>query len=149
MTGCPDAFSLNPVPEIHFGPGHARLLADDVRALSGGTPARVLLVADAALRLEATFAWSVERDDGLFAAAARACGLAAAEELPDWYTGLMTRCGIGRRLPAAFAAFGAAALAAEMRVPENAPMRRAPPAKSPTPTSTASLRPSWRSPEPV
>lgn len=46
MTGCPDAFSLNPVPEIHFGPGHARLLADDVRALSGGTPARVLLVAD-------------------------------------------------------------------------------------------------------
>lgn len=78
-----------------------------------------------ALGLEATLAWSVEADDGRFAQAARACGLAAADELPGWYAALMTRCGIERRLPAPFSAFDAAALAAEMRAPENAPMRQA------------------------
>ena len=37
----------------------------------------------------------------------------------------MTRCGVERHLPEAFTAFDAAALAAEMRAPENAPMRQA------------------------
>lgn len=83
-----------------------------------------------ALGLEVTLAWSVEQETkgsqrGRFTAAARACGLNDADELPDWYTDLMTRCGVERRLPEAFRAFDAAALAAEMRAPENQPMRRA------------------------
>lgn len=78
-----------------------------------------------ALGLEATLAWSVEADDGRFAAAARACGLDSADALPAWYGDLMTRCGVERRLPKTFTAFDAAALAAEMRAPENAPMREA------------------------
>jgi alcohol dehydrogenase class IV len=78
-----------------------------------------------ALGLEVTLAWSVEKDEGAFAAAARACGLSDATELPDWYSALMTRCGVARRLPEAFKAFDAAALAAEMRAPENQPMRKA------------------------
>jgi hypothetical protein len=36
----------------------------------------------------------------------------------------MTACGVARRLPAAFKAFGAATLAAEMRATENQPMRK-------------------------
>lgn len=83
-----------------------------------------------ALGLEATLAWSVEADDeeasgGPFAAAARACGLEDAAELPGWYGALMTRCGVARRLPEAFRGFDAAALAAEMRATENQPMRLA------------------------
>ena len=78
-----------------------------------------------ALGLEATLAWSIAADAGPFAAAARACGLDSAEALPAWYGDLMTRCGVERRLPEAFKAFDAAALAAEMRAPENAPMRAA------------------------
>jgi len=78
-----------------------------------------------ALGLEVTLAWSVATDDGAFAAAARACGLGAAQELPGWYADLMTRCGVQRRLPEAFRAFDAATLAAEMRAPENQPMRKA------------------------
>lgn len=78
-----------------------------------------------ALGLEATLAWSVEADDGRFAAAALACGLSSAEELPAWYADLMTRCGVARRLPAGFKSHDAAALAAEMRAAENRPMRQA------------------------
>ncbi|MGE5765875.1 MAG: iron-containing alcohol dehydrogenase [Bacteroidota bacterium] len=78
-----------------------------------------------ALGLEVTLAWSVEGDDGSFAAAARACGLGKADALPEWYGELVTRCGVARRLPEAFRAFDAATLAAEMRAPENQPMRRA------------------------
>src|SRR3546814_12245802 len=74
--------------------------------------------------LEATLAWSVEAEDGAFAVAARACGLASAEALPAWYGDLMTRCGVERRLPPAFKAFDATTLAAEMRAPENQTMRR-------------------------
>ena len=48
MTAVPSSFSLNAVPEIHFGPGRALALAGDVKAVSpGGT--KILLVADAAL----------------------------------------------------------------------------------------------------
>jgi alcohol dehydrogenase class IV len=78
-----------------------------------------------ALGLEATLAWSVERDDGAFAAAARACGLAGADELPGWYGELMGRCGVARKLPKDFKGVTADALAAEMRAPENQPMRLA------------------------
>jgi len=78
-----------------------------------------------ALGLEVTLAWSVAADDGRFAAAATACGLTEGEDFAGWYSGLMDRCGVTRRLPEAFQAFDAAALAAEMRAPENQPMRRA------------------------
>jgi alcohol dehydrogenase class IV len=83
-----------------------------------------------ALGLEATLAWSLEADaeeasGGSFAAAARACGLKDAAELPGWYSGLMTRCGVARHLPKAFRDLDAAALAAEMRAAENQPMRLA------------------------
>src|SRR3546814_20933585 len=77
--------------------------------------------------LEATLAWSVEAEDGAFAVAARACGLASAEALPAWYGDLMTRCGVERRLPPAFKAFDATTLAAEMRAPENQPIAPATP----------------------
>ncbi|NIA67390.1 iron-containing alcohol dehydrogenase [Pelagibius litoralis] len=82
-----------------------------------------------ALALEVTLSWSVE--DGAeasqqaFAAAAQSCGLAAAAELPDWFSTLMSRCGVERRLPAAFADYAAADLAREMRREENQPMRTA------------------------
>ena len=52
MSPLPVPFSLNAVPEIHFGPGRGRALSDGVRAVSAatpGAPAKVLLVADAAL----------------------------------------------------------------------------------------------------
>lgn len=77
-----------------------------------------------ALGLEVSLAWSVEADDGRFDAAAKACGLGGAKELPAWYSDLVTRCGVARKLPEAFKAFDAATLAAEMRAPENQPMRR-------------------------
>src|SRR3546814_20665821 len=77
--------------------------------------------------LEATLAWSVEAEDGAFAVAARACGLASAEALPAWYGDLMTRCGVERRLPPAFQPFDATTLAAELRATENQPTRPATP----------------------
>jgi hypothetical protein len=43
--------------------------------------------------------------------------------LVAWYTELLTRCGVERRLPEAFKAVRAADLAAEMRSPETRPMR--------------------------
>ncbi len=78
-----------------------------------------------ALGLEATLQWSVDEDDGRFNAAAKACGLNGAKELPGWYSDLMTRCGVARKLPEDFKAFNAATLASEMRAAENQPMRRA------------------------
>ncbi|HMA13613.1 MAG TPA: iron-containing alcohol dehydrogenase, partial [Kiloniellaceae bacterium] len=47
-TASPAPFTLNAVPEIHFGAGRAADLAADVVAVAPGA-ARVLLVADAAL----------------------------------------------------------------------------------------------------
>ena len=82
-----------------------------------------------ALALDLTLAWSVEAEaesgERPFAAAARACGVSAAAELPAWYSALMTRCGVERRLPDAFAGFTPADLACEMRSAENRPMREA------------------------
>lgn len=74
-----------------------------------------------ALGLAAVLPWQAEADQGPFAAAAQACGLAAdARALSDWYADLLDRCGVERRLPEAFKAFGAADLAREMRAPETA-----------------------------
>ena len=78
-----------------------------------------------ALGLEAILGWQVAADDGAFAAAAEACGLARdAAALPGWYSEFLTRCGVERRLPPTFKAFRAADLAAEMRAPETQYMRR-------------------------
>ncbi|MCD2182372.1 iron-containing alcohol dehydrogenase [Rhizobium sp. GN54] len=77
-----------------------------------------------ALGFEATIGWLVEADTPDLHAAAQACGIGSATELPAFVSGLMDRVGLERALPAAFAGYDAAALAGEMRAPENQPMRR-------------------------
>ncbi|CAN7321802.1 iron-containing alcohol dehydrogenase [Rhizobium sp. LjRoot30] len=77
-----------------------------------------------ALGFEGTLAWLVEADTDDLNAAARACGLANAAALPAFVSDWMNRCGIVRALPKGFERFSAADLAAEMRAPENQPMRR-------------------------
>jgi alcohol dehydrogenase class IV len=78
-----------------------------------------------ALALEVILGWQAAADDGAFAAAAQACGLAQdAAALPGWYSELLTRCGVERRLPPAFKDLGATDLAAEMRAPETRYMRQ-------------------------
>ncbi|MDQ0317875.1 alcohol dehydrogenase class IV [Pararhizobium capsulatum DSM 1112] len=77
-----------------------------------------------ALGFEATIAWLIEADTADLNAAARACGVANAAAFPAFVTGLMDRTGITRALPSAFSAFDGQALAAEMKAPENQPMRR-------------------------
>ena len=77
-----------------------------------------------ALGFEATLSWLVEADTDDLAAAARACGLNTARELPAFVSDLMNRCNIARKLPEAFASIGIDELAREMRAPENQPMRR-------------------------
>ncbi|MFB2551215.1 iron-containing alcohol dehydrogenase [Ensifer soli] len=78
-----------------------------------------------ALGFEATLAWLVEAGTDDLDAAAKACGLGSAPELPAFVGGLMDRSGVVRALPPAFSAVSAAMLAAEMRAAENQPMRRA------------------------
>ncbi len=78
-----------------------------------------------ALGFEATLGWLVEAETPELNAAARACGLGSASELPAFVSNLMDRTAIERALPKAFAGHDAAALAGEMRAPENQPMRRA------------------------
>jgi alcohol dehydrogenase len=77
-----------------------------------------------ALGLELVLGWQAAEDQGPFAAAAAACGLGRdAGALVGWYSEFLTRCGIERRLPAAFREVSAAALAAEMRASETQYMR--------------------------
>lgn len=78
-----------------------------------------------ALAFEVTLPWLVEAETPALAAAAGALGLAGASALPAMVGALMDRAGILRRLPDAFAEIAPAALAAEMRAPETAPMRAA------------------------
>jgi alcohol dehydrogenase class IV len=77
-----------------------------------------------ALGFEATLPWLVEADTPDLHAAVRAVGLARASDLPRFVSDLMDRCGVKRALPPGFGSFTAADLAAEMRAPENQPMRR-------------------------
>ncbi|HJM49085.1 MAG TPA: iron-containing alcohol dehydrogenase [Alphaproteobacteria bacterium] len=81
-----------------------------------------------ALGLEVVLGWQAKFDtpgSAPFAAAARACGLGAdAGALVEWYGDWLTRCGVKRELPAAFAAFSPAELAAEMSAPETIGIRR-------------------------
>ncbi|WP_457587041.1 hypothetical protein [Ensifer canadensis] len=76
------------------------------------------------LGFETTLGWLVDVDTADLNAAARACGLPGASDLPAFVSRLMDRCGVVRALPTGFEAFGAADLAAEMRAQENQPMRR-------------------------
>ena len=77
-----------------------------------------------ALGLEVVLGWQVEQDQGAFAAAAAACGLARdGAGLVAWYSEFLTRLGVGRQLPAAFKKVEVAALVAEMRAPETQYMR--------------------------
>ncbi|MEF0942086.1 iron-containing alcohol dehydrogenase [Rhizobium sp. BR 362] len=77
-----------------------------------------------ALGFEATLAWLVEADSADINAAAKACGVDNATQLPAFVSSWMDRCGITRSLPAAFKPFDASDLAREMRAIENQPMRR-------------------------
>jgi alcohol dehydrogenase class IV len=78
-----------------------------------------------ALAFEATLPWLIEADTPDIAQAAHACGLARTTDLPAFVSDLMEQAGVARVLPASFADVELAALAAKMRAPENAPMRRA------------------------
>lgn len=77
-----------------------------------------------ALGFEISLPWLVEAGTDDLGAAARALGLSDAGELPVLVAALMNAAKIERKLPSAFAAFDAGALAAEMRATENQPMRR-------------------------
>ncbi|BDA86341.1 hypothetical protein Sa4125_38830 [Aureimonas sp. SA4125] len=78
-----------------------------------------------ALAFEATLPWLVETPTAEMEAAAHACGLAEAAELPGFVSALMSECGMVRRLPPVFDRIGTAALAEAMRAPGQAPMRHA------------------------
>lgn len=74
-----------------------------------------------AIGQEVIFAWQLETDDGPFAAAAQACGLSKNDPGFDvWFTDLMNRCGVDRRLPDSFKDFSAADLEKEMLMTETA-----------------------------
>ncbi|GAC1044070.1 iron-containing alcohol dehydrogenase [Rhizobium sp. No.120] len=77
-----------------------------------------------ALGFEVTLPWLAEADTADLNAAAKACGLDSAAELPAFISDWMDCCGIVRALPAAFKPFDASDLAREMRATENQPMRR-------------------------
>jgi len=78
-----------------------------------------------ALGLEIVLGWQVEEDRGAFAAAAAACGLPRdGAALVAWYSELLDRLGVERRLPAAFEEVAVPALIAEMQAPETQYMRR-------------------------
>jgi alcohol dehydrogenase class IV len=77
-----------------------------------------------ALGLEVVLGWQVEQDQGAFAAAAAACGLAPdGAALVAWYPEFLTRVGVARQLPAPFKEVEVAALIAEMQAPETQYMR--------------------------
>ncbi|AGB72705.1 MULTISPECIES: iron-containing alcohol dehydrogenase [Rhizobium] len=77
-----------------------------------------------ALGFEVTLPWLAEANTADLNAAAKACGVESAAELPAFVSDWMDRCGIVRALPAAFKPFDASDLAREMRATENQPMRR-------------------------
>jgi alcohol dehydrogenase class IV len=76
-----------------------------------------------ALGFEVSLTWLADAGTADLNQAANVLGLATSD-LPTFVTRLMDTCGIRRALPAAFARFTAADLAAEMRAAENQPMRR-------------------------
>lgn len=77
-----------------------------------------------ALGFETTIGWLADLDTADLNEAAHAIGLQNAQALPGFVSGLMDRCSVERVLPKTFDRFSADDLAAEMRAPENQPMRR-------------------------
>ena len=77
-----------------------------------------------ALGFEISLPWLAEADTEGLREGASVLGLASPADIPAFVTRLMDACGIERALPAGFSRFTAADLAAEMRAPENQPMRR-------------------------
>ena len=75
------------------------------------------------LGLIATLRWNVEDDDGRFAAAATAMGLASAADLPKAFDDLARAIGIDIALGPEFAAVTPPVLARQFAQPENAAMR--------------------------
>lgn len=74
-----------------------------------------------AIGQEVIFPWQMETDTGHFAAAAKACGVSGTDQgFDDWFSGLMTRCGVERRLPEPFKAFSVSDLESEMLTEETA-----------------------------
>jgi len=76
-----------------------------------------------ALGLIATLPWNVEGDDGRFAAAARAMGVASAAALPAAFEALTRAAGLKVALAEEFAGVTPERLAEQMGRPENAAMR--------------------------
>ena len=75
------------------------------------------------LAIEVILGWQVEEDEGQFADAAVACGLGRdVNALVDWYSDLLNRCGVERKLPESFKAFSDTDLARAMQLPETTPM---------------------------
>ena len=76
-----------------------------------------------ALGFEASLPFVVSSGTSDVEAAARACGVDAARDLPDRITKLMDAIGIERRLPDTFGGADGARLSEIMKMPENASMR--------------------------
>jgi len=75
------------------------------------------------LAIEVILAWQVEEDEGQFADAAEACGLERdVNALVGWYSDLLNRCAIERKLPESFKSFSDLDLANAMQLPETTPM---------------------------
>ncbi len=74
-----------------------------------------------AIGQEVIFGWQLETDNGPFAAAAAACGLSGdGPAFNAWFSDLMDRCGVARKLPDSFKAFDVADLEREMLTSETA-----------------------------
>ncbi len=78
-----------------------------------------------ALAFAATLPWLIEARTLEMDAAARACGLDDATEMPGYIAGLFERTGLARTLPERFATMNPHTLATAMRADEQAPMRLA------------------------
>ncbi|MEM8914375.1 MAG: iron-containing alcohol dehydrogenase [Pseudomonadota bacterium] len=75
-----------------------------------------------ALSFELTLPWVIELPDPSLDLAATACGLKSATDLPAFFTDLMDRLKIERRLPKQFAGLTSDTLAEEMAEAEHKPM---------------------------
>ncbi|MEM8915883.1 MAG: hypothetical protein AAGC83_08600, partial [Pseudomonadota bacterium] len=71
---------------------------------------------------ELTLPWVIELPDPSLDLAATACGLKSATDLPAFFTDLMDRLRIERRLPKQFAGLTSDTLAEEMAETEHKPM---------------------------
>ena len=131
-TAVRDPHDLDARSRMLLGAGYAGIAIDNCSAAMAHNISHALAALApvhhglaTALALEVILGWQLEADKGPFAAAAAACGLGHdARALAQWYSDLLTRCDIERRLPQAFKDLDAADLAVEMRAPETQYMRQ-------------------------